>query len=219
MLSVIAETRLIEERAELARRRKEREEAHLYMNVGVLDDTTFQAHRGFDLTSSDLPSGDPALPRSHRILRSKKVGEFAQELAEEKGLDPKRVRLWVMVNRQNKTIRPDQVIQNTDMTMEEAWSRLSTKNNPLKVWMEVGEAGPDGAVSWPEAGSSVLIFLKHFDVPHQTLEGVGSVYVRKNQKVADLAPIILEKMGWAPGTEFLLFEVCCAPAEFSKANC
>ncbi|KAL3706299.1 ubiquitin-specific protease ubp15 [Talaromyces marneffei ATCC 18224] len=200
------ETRLVEERAELARRRKEREEAHLYMNVGVLDDTTFQAHHGFDLTSSDLPSGDAALPKSYRILRTKKVSEFAQELAEEKGLNPKQVRLWVMVNRQNKTIRPDQVIQNTDMTMEEAWSRLSTKNNPLKVWMEVGELGPDGAALWPEAGSSVLIFLKHFDVPSQTLTGVGSVYVRKNQKVADLAPTILEKMGWTPGTEFLLFE-------------
>lgn len=202
------ETRLIEERAELARRRKEREEAHLYMNVGVLDDTTFQAHHGFDLTSSDLPSGDPALPRSYRILRSKKVHEFARELAEEKGLNAKQVRLWVMVSRQNKTTRPDQVIQNTEMAMEEAWIRLATKGNPLKVWMEIGELGSDGEVSWPDASTSVLIFLKHFDVPVQTLTGVGSVYVRKNQKVADLAPIILEKMGWSAGTDFLLFEVC-----------
>jgi ubiquitin carboxyl-terminal hydrolase 7 len=191
----------------MVRRRKEREEAHLYMNVGVLDETTFQSHHGFDLTSSDLPSGDPALPKTYRILRTKKVGEFAQELAEENGLDAKRVRLWVMVNRQNKTTRPDQVIANSDMTLEDAWTRLATKGNPLKVWMEVGDVDSDGNVLWPEPGSSVLIFLKHFDVPGQTLTGVSPVYVRKNQKVADLAPVILEKMGWAAGTEFLLFEV------------
>lgn len=192
----------------MARRRKEREEAHLYMNVGVLDDSTFQAHHGFDLTSTDLPSGDPALPKTYRTLRAKKVAEFAQELAEEKGVDAKQIRLWVMVNRQNKTTRPDQVIMNTDMTMEEAWTRLATKGNPLRLWMEIGQAESDGTVSWPEAGSAVLVFLKHFDVPNQTLSGVGSVYVRKNQKVAELAPIILEKMGWPAGTEFLLFEVC-----------
>jgi ubiquitin carboxyl-terminal hydrolase 7 len=35
--------------------------------------------------------------------------------------------------------------------------------------------------------------------------------VRKSQKVGDLAPTILEKMGWQAGTEFSLFEVSCKP--------
>ncbi|KAH8702140.1 putative ubiquitin C-terminal hydrolase [Talaromyces proteolyticus] len=200
------ETRLAEERADLARRKKEKEEAHLYMNVGVLSQETFQDHHGFDLTSIDLPSGDPALPKPYRILRSKKVSEFADEIGKERGIDPKSIRFWVMVNRQNKTTRPDQVIQNPEMTIEDAWNRLATKGNAFKLWMEVGEPGPDGTVSWPDPSSSVLIFLKHFDASLQTLTGISSVYVRKNQKVSDLAPTILEKMGWPAGTEFLLFE-------------
>ncbi|KAB8234736.1 ubiquitin-specific protease UBP15 [Aspergillus alliaceus] len=200
------ENRLVEERVELARRKKEREEAHLYINVGVINEDSFRSHHGFDLTSLDLPAGDPALPKQYRILRAQKVGELAEQLAGEKGIDASRVRFWVMVNRQNKTTRPDQVIKDPDMTVEEAYSRFGTKGNPFRVWMEVGQPSADGTVSWPDSKDSVLVFLKHFDAPSQTLSGVGSVYVRKNQKVAELAPTILEKMDWPAGTEFMLYE-------------
>jgi len=93
------------------------------------------------------------------------------------------------------------------MTVEEAYNRFGTKGNPFRVWMEVGQPAADGTISWPDGKDSVLVFLKHFDVPAQTLTGICSTYVRKNQKVADLAPTILEKMNWPAGTEFLLFEV------------
>lgn len=201
------EKRLAEERAELARRKKEREEAHLYINIGVLTEESFKAHHGFDLTSVDLPPGDPALPKQYRVLRAKKVGEFAEQIAEERGLDPKQIRFWVMVNRQNKTTRPDQVIKDPEMTVEEAYNRYGTKGNPFRVWLEVGQFAPDGTIPWPDGATSVLVFLKYFDIPAQTLTGIGPVYVRKNQRVAELAPTILEKMNWPAGTEFLLFEV------------
>ncbi|KAF9887303.1 hypothetical protein FE257_010298 [Aspergillus nanangensis] len=200
------ENRLVEERVEFARKKKEREEAHLYISVGVATEESFQSHHGFDLTSTDLPSDDPALPQQYRILRTKKVGELAEELAEEKGIDANRIRFWVMVNRQNKTTRPDQVIKDPEMTVEEAYARFGTKGNAFRVYMEVAQPSADGTVSWPESSNSVFVFLKHFDVPSQTLTGVGPVYVRHNQKVAELAPTILERMKWPAGTEFMLFE-------------
>ncbi|KKK13712.1 ubiquitin hydrolase [Aspergillus rambellii] len=200
------EQRLAEERVDLLRRKKEREEAHLYINVGVLTEETFRSHHGFDLTSFDQSTDDAALPKQYRILRAKKVGEFAQQIAEEKGIDASQVRFWVMVNRQNKTTRPDQVIKDPEMTVEEAYSRFGTKGNPFRVWLEVGQPSADGTMSWPDSNNSVLIFLKHFDVPKQTLTGVGAVYVRKNQKVSDLAPTILDLMAWPAGTEFVLYE-------------
>lgn len=200
------EKRLVEERADLARRRKEREEAHLYINVGVLSEETFKCHNGFDLTSFEQPAQEAAFPKPYRLLRTTKVGEFAEKIAEEKGVNPLQIRFWVMVNRQNKTMRPDQVIKDPEMTVEEAYSRYGTKGNAFRVWLEVGEGSADGTVSWPDSSTSVLIFLKHFDVLKQTLNGVGAVYVRKNQKVADLAPTILETMDWPAGTEFVLYE-------------
>lgn len=174
--------------------------------MGVLTEESFKSHHGFDLTSNDLPPEDPALPTVYRILRTNKVSEFAEQIAEEKGLNANQIRFWVMVNRQNKTTRPDQVIKDQDMTVEDAYNRFGTKGNAFRVWMEVGEPSADGPVSCPDSSNSVLIFLKHFDVVSQELTGVGSAYVRKNQKVSELAPSILERMNWPAGTEFMLFE-------------
>ncbi|KAL3445864.1 hypothetical protein BJX65DRAFT_280503 [Aspergillus insuetus] len=200
------EKRLVEERAEWARKKKEKEEAHLYLNVGVLSEETFKNHNGFDLTSFDQSTAEAALPKQYRILKTTKVCEFAEKIAEERNINPHQFRFWVMVNRQNKTMRPDQVIKDSEMTVEEAYSRYGTKGNPFRVWLEVGQASPDGTVSWPDGNGSVLVFLKHFDVQRQTLAGVRAVYVRKTQKVADLAPTILEVMNWPAGTEFILYE-------------
>lgn len=204
--NLITETRLIEERADFARRKKEREEAHLYLNVEVLSEESFRAYHGFDLTNADLPAGHEALPVSYRVLKSKKVGELAEQLAEEKGLNANQIRFWGMVNRQNKTTRPDQVIKDPEMTIEDAHTRIGTRGNSLRVWMEVGQPAADGTVSWPDGSNSMLIFLKHFDVVTQDLCGVGAVYMNNNQKVSELAPTILEKMGWPTGTEFMLYE-------------
>ncbi|EPS34506.1 hypothetical protein PDE_09470 [Penicillium oxalicum 114-2] len=198
--------RLAQDRAEMLQRQKEKEEAHLYMNIGVLSEDTFKQHHGFDLTSADLPAEHPALPAQYRVLRSKKVGEFAQELAKERGLDAKSIRFWVMVSRQNKTTRPDQVIKDNEMTVEEACTKYGTRGNVFRLWMESASSDPDGQPQDWNDNDSVLIFLKNFDVASQTLTGVGPVYVRKNQKVQELAPIILSKMNWPAGTDFMLFE-------------
>lgn len=199
------EKRFAEDRAEMLRRKKEKEEAHLYMNIGIVTEESFRAHHGFDLTSPDLPHGDPALPTSYRILRTKKVKDLAQEIAEERGLSLDSIRFWVMVNRQNKTTRPDQVITDPEMTVEAAYNKYGTKGNSFRLWMEVASDVPNDESPWPE-GDSILVFLKNFDVPSQTLSGIGPVYVRKNQKVSELAPIILSKMNWPTGTDFMLFE-------------
>ncbi|EDN02652.1 conserved hypothetical protein [Histoplasma mississippiense (nom. inval.)] len=203
------EKRLNEERAELARKKKEREEQHLYMNVGLLTDESFKSHHGFDLTSLDLEPDDPAAAKIHRVLRAKKVGEFAAEIAEEKGLTPDQVRLWVMVNRQNKTTRPDQPLKDLEMSVEEAFTRFGTKGNQFRLFVEVGEIGTDGKVTWPETSgnnATSLVFLKHFDVLQQTLTGVGHAFVRKHSKVSELAGPILEIMNWPAGTPFILYE-------------
>ncbi|KAJ6146967.1 hypothetical protein N7497_008949 [Penicillium chrysogenum] len=167
---------------------------------------SFRSHHGFDLTSNDLPADDPALPTQYKVLRAKKVSEFAQEIAEERGLKPEAIRFWAMVNRQNKTTRPDQVIRDQEMTLEEAYNKCGTKGQLFRLWVEVAPTGADGQPTpWPD-NDSILVFLKNFDIAAQTLTGVCSVYVQKTQKVSELAPIILSKMDWPAGTEFMLFE-------------
>lgn len=205
------EQRIEEESAELAKRKKEREEAHLYLNVGVISDKTFQQHHGFDLVSYDAEVGDSAAAQVHRILRTTKMGEFATTIAPDLGVDGEQIRFWVMVGRQNKTNRPDQPIRDPNMTVEEAWTRYSSKGKPFYLWAETGPT-ENGKIEWPDPNQTtsgnvpILVFLKYFDVQEQSLVGIGHAYVRKHDKVAELAPTITNMMQWDSSTAISLFE-------------
>ena len=203
------ERRLNEEKAELERKRKEREEAHLYLTVHVISDRTFENHHGFDMANWDVNSNDPAAPKVYRVLKATSVSEFAQTIADENGLPVDQVRFWVMVNRQNKTIRPDQPLRDGSMTLDDAWNRLGSKGGQFRVWAELGQPTDEGKVGWPEATPTsvpILVFIKYFDVQKQFLSGIGHVYVKKHAKVGDMSSQILELMKWEAGTNFLLYE-------------
>lgn len=137
------------------------------------------------------------------------IEELVETIATDLNEDPKKVRLWIMVNRQNKTTRPDQPIMDTRPTIEETHARSagSSRDMSLRVWTEVAEeVDAQGNAIWPTYQSNangvvvkndlILLFLKYFDQEKQTLQGVGHIYASKEKKVEDLTPIIAKKMGW-----------------------
>lgn len=203
------ERRIIEEKQEQDRRRRERDEAHLYLNVHLVSDATFKHHRGFDLGVKESSPDELASPTQYRIRRSMTVREFLTQIADELQLQPEQVRFWLMVNRQNKTTRPDQPIKEADMTVEEVTTRYAAKNAAFRLWLETCDLDEDGRPLWPEStpnNTPLLVFLKHFDVKAQTLCGVGHVYVKKQAKVNEIVPQIQEIMKWDKNTNVVLFE-------------
>lgn len=201
--------RFEEENAAREARRKEREEQHLYLGVKVITEATFQQHGGTDLTVFEAsPEQDPAAPRFYRVLRSATMQEVVAEIAADIGQDPRSVRVWIMVNRQNKTIRPDQPVMDLRPTVEETYNRAAAhRDQALRLWVEVAEeVNSDGDAVWPTyQGQSngvivkndlILLFLKWFDLESQTLKGVGHLYISKEKKVEELVPIIMKRMGW-----------------------
>lgn len=215
---------LAEERALAEKRRKEREEAHLYMNVHVASEANFKAFQGVDL----IPWGaeeelDPAAPKVYRLLRSMTISDFTKYVAAQQGVEPEVVRPWIMVNRQNGTVRPDQPLMYNDMTLQEAADKFSTRAGGFRVFMEETGRDDKGEPEWPSDEPAVpsspvvngnfapqqkpiVIFLKHFDVDKQVLQGVGHVYMSPLDKAQDLAPHILQMMDWDDGTLLELFE-------------
>lgn len=151
------------------------------------------------------------------------VEEFVKQVAEDMEQDPRKIRLWLMVNRQNKTIRPDQPIMDLSPTVEDIYSRSTAhRDTCLRVWAEIAtEFDADGEPVWPSYQSpssnaakedTILLLLKHFDVEKQTLRGIAHVYLGKEKKVEDLLPFILKTMGWGEklndDEKLLLWEVC-----------
>lgn len=201
--------RFEEEIAAREARRKEREEQHLYLGVKAITEATFQQHGGTDLTNFEaVPDQDPAAPRFYRLLRTATMQDLVNQIAADLEQDPKRVRLWIMVNRQNKTIRPDQPVMDLRPTVEETYARAAAhRDQALRVWVEVAEeVNSEGAAVWPTypglpngvvvKNDLILLFLKWFDVDSQSLKGVGHAYISKEKKVEELVPIIMKKMGW-----------------------
>ncbi|KAL8997736.1 MAG: hypothetical protein Q9169_003065 [Polycauliona sp. 2 TL-2023] len=201
---------LNEERAALEKKRKDREEQHLYLPISVVTEDAFKAFQGFDLTNWDSDPNALAAPQTYRVLRASTVGDFARTVAESLRIPAEQIRLWVMVNRQNKTVRPDQPLSDMDMTISQAHSLHSTRDKPFRLWVETATSLVDGRPPWPNVNPApgtfppVLILLKYFDVEEQTLHGAGHIYMKKTSKVAELVPAIQQLMGWSPTKESTL---------------
>lgn len=175
---------------------------HLYLNVKVITDASFSAYGGCDLTNFEAAEDDPAAPRLYKVLRKSTIKELAERVGQDTKTDPRSIRFWWMVNRQNKTTRPDQAIEDYSYTVEEALHKSGGgKSYGLRLWAEIAEDfNPEGQPQWPIASSNtrndiIVLFLKHFDLELQRLHGAGHIYISKEKKVEDLVPVIMKKMG------------------------
>lgn len=192
-----------EEKAAFDRRRKEREEQHLYLSVGVVTEDNFKAYQGFDLTAWETDHEDDSVPKIYRVLKTLTLAEFSKTVAESMQLPTELIRLWIMVNRQNKTIRPDQPIPDMELSMEEAYSKYGSRDKSFRLWVEKASQIEGGKPIWQDSqqpagggNSAILVFLKYFNAEAQTLKGVGHMYIKKSSKVSDMVPTILQIMGW-----------------------
>jgi ubiquitin carboxyl-terminal hydrolase 7 len=196
--------RLDEERLQIEAKKREREEQHLFLTAKVITDDTFTHHEGFDLATFDEKHWPPSDLPSFRVLKQETYSIFKSRVATHFNIPENKVRLWVLVNRQNKTVRPDTHIPENEptLTVEVIRNNMAARQNDLRLYLDVI---PDPSKPEPPAGA-IMIFLKHFDTSKQTLFGAGKIYVSRTSKVQDLYPMINERMRWTPGTPLKLFE-------------
>ncbi|KAF9236379.1 hypothetical protein BU15DRAFT_50174 [Melanogaster broomeanus] len=196
--------RLDEECLQLEAKKTEREEQHLFLTAKVITDETFTHHEGFDLANFDEKHWAPSDLPSFRVLKQETYSVFKSRVASHFNISENKVRLWVLVNRQNKTVRPDTHIPENEptLTVEVIRSNMAARRSELHLYLDVI---PDPSKPDPPAGA-IMIFLKNFDTAKQTLYGVGKVYIPRNMKVQDLHLVINERMRWTPGTPLKMYE-------------
>ena len=200
--------RLEDERIQLDTKKREKEEQHLYLTAKIITDQTFQQHQGFDLASFD----DKNVPQSDlpifRVLKNETYKTFKARVAAHFKYPEACFRLWVLVNRQNKTVRPDIPIEDMDsaQTMEAVRNTMANRTPELRLYLDY-EPKPEFLQTLHSNHTShSMIFLKHFNVEDQTLLGSAKIYVPRNSKVGDLQSTINQMLGWAPTTPIKLYE-------------
>lgn len=115
----LSERRLDEERLQQEAKKKEREEQHLFLTAKVITDDTFSQHEGFDMATFDEKNWPQSELPTFRVLKQEMYSVFKSRVAQHFNLHENQVRLWVMVNRQNKTVRPDTPIPENEPSLSE----------------------------------------------------------------------------------------------------
>jgi len=89
---------------------KEREEPHLFLTAKVITDKTFSRHEGFDLAVFDKRNPSLSELPTFRVLKQMTYSAFKSRVAQRFCYPKSRIRLWILANRKNRTVRPDECI-------------------------------------------------------------------------------------------------------------
>ncbi|KAJ4444389.1 hypothetical protein ANN_06181 [Periplaneta americana] len=223
--------RLQEEKRMEQIRRKERNEAHLYMSVQVLLEDSFDGHQG-----NDLYDPDRALYRIFRVRKQTTLQELLEQLADSLKYPIEQIRPWPFSFRSNQTCRPTLIDLETDL--HKSVLDVAENQNPWNVFVEV--VPPDsGLQALPafDKDSDVLLFFKLYDPKTKRIHYCGHHYMPVAAKVPleeilphnnasahmanitlqleftelgclteELIPLLNERAGFPPDTDLVLYE-------------
>ncbi|ORX43087.1 cysteine proteinase [Hesseltinella vesiculosa] len=203
--------RLNEERAAQEKRRKDREEMHLYVKAAIITDESFKDWQRFDLTVFD----DRALTTAPgiqvlKMLKTDTVSAFKDQVSKHYNLDKSQFRLWSIVCRANETLRVDKILtagdDNISMEKQRDHSCHSSQFNGFaKFFLET--TPPQSKASLPELKpDSLLVFLKYFNPMEQTITGLGHIFVSPDERVDSIRPQLLERAGLPPNQSLEFYE-------------
>ncbi|CAG5100968.1 Similar to USP7: Ubiquitin carboxyl-terminal hydrolase 7 (Homo sapiens) [Cotesia congregata] len=181
-------------------RRKERNDAHLYMTVNVLLEDSFDGHQG-----NDLYDPERALYRVFRIRKQATLHEFLELLSDSLKYPIEQIRVWPFSSRTNQTCRPTLIEAEADL--QKSMSMCAENANPWPVFVEL--VPPDsGLTALPpfDKDTDVLLFFKLYDPKNKKIHYAGHHYMPVTAKVQELIPILNERAGFPPDTELALYE-------------
>ncbi|XP_077591421.1 ubiquitin carboxyl-terminal hydrolase 7 isoform X2 [Stigmatopora nigra] len=194
--------RLQEEKRVEAQKRKERQEAHLYMQVQMVTEDQFCGHQG-----NDMYDEEKVKYTVFKVLKSSTLQEFVQNLSQTMGFPQEQMRLWPMQARSNGTKRPAMLDYEADCN--KSMIALSDNENPWTIFLETvdAELAASGATLPKfDKDRDVMLFLKMYDPKTRSLNYCGHIYTPISCKIRDLLPVMCERAGFQQETSLILYE-------------
>ena len=197
------EERLAEEKKVEMVRRKEKAEAHLYMNIRLLFEDNFAGHQGNDLYDPDKVNYQDLRVRKADTLRDV-IGSLSGQLK----FPPEQIRLWPMNHRTNQTLRPSLI--DTDSDMDKQVVEVADNSPTWTVFLELAtpEAMAAGRreLSAFDKDQDVMLFFKFYDPAAEKIHYMGHIYVSITAKVSSMVPELCSRAHLPPNSRLILFE-------------
>ena len=173
--------RLQEEKRIEAIRRKEKNEAHLYMSVKVILEDAFFGHQGNDLF-------DPEMAPTHDFLikKSATLKEFLSTVATDLGLPVERLRPWQLIYHLlagpwDKSLRPFLVeMEDWDRSMVD----VTENSNPWTIFLQLLKPG----VAKFDEKRDVLLFFKYYCPRRGRIHYMGHLCLAITTKLNTVLP-------------------------------
>ncbi|PIK49499.1 putative ubiquitin carboxyl-terminal hydrolase 7 [Apostichopus japonicus] len=169
---------LMEEKRLEAQRRKERNEAHLYMTIQVITEDDFYGYQG-----NDLYDGDRAHVKDFRVLKKARYAEVMEMLAQAIAVE------W---------IKSESGHSHRGLTRRIL--EVADGENVWKIFLETQEAeSPNNPLKAFDKETDVLLFLKYYDPAIKQIAYVGHVYLPIRTKIR-------KKAGFSDKVTLALYE-------------
>jgi len=189
---------------EKEKRRKEKQEAHLYsyMKIAREEDMREQigTHTFFDLVDHDRV-------KSLRVSKTATFTDFKQQVATELGIPPEKQRYWLWAKRQNHTFRP-----NKPMLPEDEGQRIldikdntNVKHAVADVKLLLEPLQPNGELTKLDK-NDILLFFKLYTPETQKLTYAGCRFAHKNDRISSLNQFMCYVAGFPAETPLMVFE-------------
>ncbi|PKK79913.1 hypothetical protein RhiirC2_768637 [Rhizophagus irregularis] len=178
------------------------------LTIEVVTAENFKDYQGFDLANFDRHSLFSDV-HTYKVQKIKTYDVFKKDISQTFNIPSKQIRFWVLVERTNKTTRPDVPIPESyfNKSMEEIRAKMAPLQNDLRLYMEETYERNDKTL-FPtiEEIRNIIVFLKYFDPDTQTLKGLGHLYVQEFDKVGDYTSILCKRKNFPTKTPLKIYK-------------
>merc|ERR1719505_104980 len=202
------ERKFTEEKRLEAQRRKEKSEAHLYMDIEVLTENDFHMWSG-----NDLFNMESFRSVKFKIQKKEKFKDAARIIAEAYGYTASQVRLWPFQKRSNNTTRPAMIeVRPDDQRRIESPEEMEVffandqEPNMLAYLETIDPESEMSSLPDFDYNNEVILFFKYYNPRTHTMSYCGHAYVDLKSSPTDLFPLLCKRAGLPKGTPLLLFE-------------
>ncbi|KAG1052933.1 hypothetical protein G6F43_004949 [Rhizopus delemar] len=204
--------RFKKEQIEIELINKQRSEQHLYTKAYIVGENHFYMNTGPDFVQvfeDDKDSSRTAAIRTVRKDMTLKM--FIEEIAKELNTSSDCFRFWILLNRENQTVRLGIALEQTEenFTLEEIRQANHPEYPYLRLYLEAATIDPlTGLPLFHDTNADdILIFIKLFDQGSQTLRGIGKLYINVDHPIYSIEDAVNEMCGFERGTPLNIYEV------------